>query len=76
MFGEGGGWGIPLVPATLMLTLGGIAEKPGIVDGRIEPREYLSLTISLDHDIIDGAPAARFAARLKALIECGYGLIG
>jgi pyruvate/2-oxoglutarate dehydrogenase complex dihydrolipoamide acyltransferase (E2) component len=74
MFGEGGGWGIPVVPVTLMLTLGGIAEKPGIVDGRIEPREYLSLTVSFDHDIVDGAPAARFTARLKQLIECGYGL--
>ena len=74
MFGEGGGWGIPMVPASLMLTLGGIAEKPGIVDGRIEPREYLSLTISFDHDIVDGAPAAQFAGRLKSLIECGFGL--
>jgi pyruvate/2-oxoglutarate dehydrogenase complex dihydrolipoamide acyltransferase (E2) component len=57
-----------------MLTVGGIAQKPGMVDGRIEPREFLSLTISFDHDIVDGAPAARFAARLKSLIECGYGL--
>jgi hypothetical protein len=28
----------------------------------------------LDHDIIDGAPAARFTERLKELIESGYGL--
>jgi pyruvate/2-oxoglutarate dehydrogenase complex dihydrolipoamide acyltransferase (E2) component len=56
------------------LTLGGIAEKPGVADGHIEPREYLCLTISLDHDIIDGAPAARFTARLKEMIESGYGL--
>jgi hypothetical protein len=34
----------------------------------------LSLTISFDHDIIDGAPAARFTERLKELIESGYGL--
>jgi pyruvate/2-oxoglutarate dehydrogenase complex dihydrolipoamide acyltransferase (E2) component len=74
MFGEGGGWGIPIVPNTLTVTLGGIAEKPGIVDGQIKTREYLSLTLSFDHDIVDGAPAARFAARLKRLIESGYGL--
>ena len=37
-------------------------------------RDYLSLTISFDHDIIDGAPAARFTERLKDLIESGYGL--
>jgi hypothetical protein len=75
MFGEGDGWGIPLVSHTLCVTLGGIAEKPGAVDGRIEIREYLSLTVTFDHDIIDGAPAARFTERFKDLIEAGYGLI-
>jgi hypothetical protein len=34
----------------------------------------LSLTLSLDHNVIDGAPAARFASRLKTLIEAAYGL--
>ena len=75
MFGTGTGWGIPPAPATtLMLTVGGIGEKPGVVDGHIAIREYLSLTISFDHDLIDGAPAARFTQRLKELIESGYGL--
>jgi pyruvate/2-oxoglutarate dehydrogenase complex dihydrolipoamide acyltransferase (E2) component len=74
MFGTGGGWGIPVPNHTLQITLGGIAEKPGVVDGRIEIREYLSVTISIDHDIIDGAPAARFAQRLKTLIESGDSL--
>lgn len=74
MFGEGGGWGIPIPLYTLNLTLGGIATKPGIVDGRIEPREYLSVTLSFDHDIVDGAPAARFGGRLRGLIEGGDGL--
>ena len=74
MFGEGAGWGIPSPTPTLMITVGGIGEKPGVVDGHIAIREYLSLTISFDHDIIDGAPAARFTQRLKDLIESGYGL--
>ncbi len=34
----------------------------------------LSLTIIFDHDVIDGAPAARFTRRLVELIESGYGL--
>jgi len=34
------------------------------------------MTISVDHDIIDGAPLARFTQRLKELIENGYGLSG
>jgi len=74
MFGEGGGWGIPIPLYTLNLTLGGIATKPGIVEGRIEPREFLSVTLSFDHDIVDGAPAARFGNRLKGLIERADGL--
>ncbi len=75
MFGRGAGWGIPISTHTLGITLGGIVEKPGVVDGRIETREYLSMTISFDHDIVDGAPAARFTQRLKDLIESGHALI-
>ncbi len=75
MFGNGAGWGIPIAPpTTLMMTVGGISEKPGVVDGQIAIRDYLSLTISFDHDMIDGAPAARFTQRLKELIESDYGL--
>ena len=74
MFGKGAAWGIPPAIPILMLTVGGIGEKPGVVDGQIAIREYLSLTISFDHDIIDGAPAARFTERLKDLIESGYAL--
>ena len=74
MFGTGAGWGIPVNDYTLELTLGGITEKPGVVDGQVAIREYLSLTLSFNHDLIDGAPAARFTQRLKELIESGYGL--
>ncbi len=74
MFGKGAGWGIPINEHTLDLTLGGIVEKPGVVDGQIAIREYLCITMSFDHDVIDGAPAARFTRRLKELIESGYGL--
>jgi pyruvate/2-oxoglutarate dehydrogenase complex dihydrolipoamide acyltransferase (E2) component len=74
MLGERAGWGIPLPSHALWLTVGGIGEKPVIVDGQIALRDYLSLTISFDHDVIDSAPAARFTARLKELIENGYGL--
>lgn len=76
MFGTGGGWGIPVANHTLQLTLGGIAKKPGFFQDRIEAREYLSITISIDHDIVDGAPAARFVQQLRELIESGYGLAG
>jgi pyruvate/2-oxoglutarate dehydrogenase complex dihydrolipoamide acyltransferase (E2) component len=76
MFGKGAEWGIPLPSHSLWITVGGIGEKPCVVDGQIALREYLNMTISFDHDIIDGAPAARFTERLKELIESGYGLDG
>ena len=75
MFGNSAGWGLPVSFHSLNVTVGGIGEKPGVVDGRIEIREYLCLTLSFDHDIIDGAPATRFTRRLKELIESGEGLL-
>ena len=74
MFGNGGGWGIPVPIHTLQITLGGIAEKPTLAHGQLENHKYLCVTISLDHDIVDGAPAARFIQRLKELVESGYGI--
>ena len=74
MFASGGGWGITPTNYTLQLTIGGIAEKPGVVDGEIEPREYLSVTATFDHDVVDGAPATRFLQRLQELVEGAEGL--
>jgi pyruvate/2-oxoglutarate dehydrogenase complex dihydrolipoamide acyltransferase (E2) component len=74
MFGKGYGWGIPVAAASLAITLGGLASKPGVIDGHIAIRDYLCMTLSYDHRITDGGPAARFAHRLKDLIESGYGL--
>jgi pyruvate/2-oxoglutarate dehydrogenase complex dihydrolipoamide acyltransferase (E2) component len=71
MFGNSGGWGFGLPSHTLGITVGGIATKPGIHENRIEPREYLHVTLDFDHDIIDGAPAARFADCYRELIEKG-----
>ena len=74
MFGKGGGWGIPVPNFALTVTLGGIAEKPGVVEGQIKVREYLDVTLSFDHDIVAGAPAARFTQQFRELVESGYGL--
>lgn len=75
MFAQGGTWwGIPNANFALTVTLGGVAEKPGVIEGRIEIREYLCMTLSFDHAIVDGAPAARFGQQFKELIECAYGI--
>ena len=75
MFGKGhSGWGITTTPVSLSLVVGSTAWKPAVVDGRVEPREILNLTVMFDHDVVDGAPATRFTRRLMELIESGYGL--
>ena len=75
MFGEGhSGWGIFPVTQGLGLVVGCIATKPAVVAGQIVPRQMLNLTVVMDHYVVDGAPAARFARRLVELIESGYGL--
>lgn len=76
MFGKGrsSGWGLTPPMHSLFLIVGGIARKPAVVEDRIEPREILNLTIGFNHDVVDGAPAARFVQRLVELIESGYGL--
>jgi pyruvate/2-oxoglutarate dehydrogenase complex dihydrolipoamide acyltransferase (E2) component len=53
----------------LGLVVGGISSRPRVVDGRIEMRDVLDLTITIDHNVVDGAPAARFGAELRRLIE-------
>lgn len=61
-------------PRATLFAVGGVEEKPRLHEGRIEPRPVLSLSIMINHDLVDGAPAARFASRLKAMIEAGVGL--
>jgi len=72
--GDHSGWGISPTLHPLGLVVGGISLKPAMVEGRIEPREILNLTVTFDHDIVDGGPATRFVKRLVELIESGYGL--
>ena len=74
MFGSGAGWGIPMVRHSLNVTVGGIVNRPCLNGNHLENREHLCLTISFDHDITDGAPAARFINQFKELVESGSGL--
>jgi pyruvate/2-oxoglutarate dehydrogenase complex dihydrolipoamide acyltransferase (E2) component len=74
MAGRGGGWGLAPAGQSLLLIVGGIARKPAVVGDRVEPRSLLDLTVAFDHDVVDGAPAARFVHRLVDLIESGAGL--
>lgn len=77
MFGKSGGWPLPIPNVhPLAVAVGGISRKPAYVgeDDEPRPREMLNLTLMFDHDIIDGAPAARFSARLIEMMESANGL--
>ncbi len=72
--GSGSNWGLPITFQPLVVALGAIARKPAVVGDRIEPREFVGMTVVFDHDVVDGAPMAMFLQRLRDLMESGYGL--
>jgi pyruvate/2-oxoglutarate dehydrogenase complex dihydrolipoamide acyltransferase (E2) component len=74
--GSGGvpGWGFAPSATSVEVTLGGIAKRLAMVDGDLREREYLCLTVSLDHDIVDGAAGARFVRTFVDLVASGVPL--
>ena len=74
MFGKGGGWGIGFPVQTLSIIVGGTVVRPAFINGALEPRTFLHLSFTFDHDIVDGAPAARFVANARRLLEAGSAL--
>lgn len=74
MMGKINGWLLPVSIHPLSFTVGSIIKKPGVIEERIEVREYLFITAAVDHDVIDGAPAVRALANFTKLVEEGYGL--
>jgi pyruvate/2-oxoglutarate dehydrogenase complex dihydrolipoamide acyltransferase (E2) component len=64
-------WFIPHGTATVLITIGSIEKKVVELDNQFVSREHLCLTVSFDHDIIDGAPASRFMNQLLETIKSG-----
>lgn len=56
----------------LAFAIGNVLKKPGINNSEIQIREYLSLSVMINHDLVDGAPAARFVNCLKEKIENNF----
>jgi len=56
-------------PESAILAVGAIREDIKVVDGTIRPTRMMTLTVSVDHRVIDGAVAAQFLNRLKELLE-------
>jgi len=56
-------------PQVAILAFGRVAERPVVVDGRLEVRRTAWLTLSFDHRAVDGGPAARFLMAVKEHVE-------
>jgi pyruvate dehydrogenase E2 component (dihydrolipoamide acetyltransferase) len=76
-----GGYGVetftPIVnpPETGILGIGRIAKRPAVVDGQVVVRDLMYLSLSFDHRVVDGAPAAQFLQRVKECLEAPYVLL-
>jgi len=63
--------GTPIInqPECAILATGSIAPRPWVVDGQLAVRSLMTLSLSFDHRIVDGAGAARFFDTVRALVE-------
>jgi pyruvate dehydrogenase E2 component (dihydrolipoamide acetyltransferase) len=62
-------------PETGILAIGGVEEKPVVVDGQLEVRQRMRVTMSCDHRAIDGATGAKFLQTVRRYIENPLSLI-
>ncbi len=62
-------------PQSCILGVGRIAERPVVLEGRVQVRKMMNLCLSFDHRVMDGVPAARFLQRVKEVLESPYQLL-
>jgi pyruvate dehydrogenase E2 component (dihydrolipoamide acetyltransferase) len=62
-------------PESAILGVGRIVNKPVGLEGQVVLRDMMTLSLSFDHRLIDGAPAARFLQRVKQLVERPFALV-
>jgi pyruvate/2-oxoglutarate dehydrogenase complex dihydrolipoamide acyltransferase (E2) component len=70
----GFGFSFTTGPRAAAFTIGTVVERPWVHEGRICIRSILALSVMVNHDLVDGAPAARFVQCLQQLIESADGL--
>ena len=70
--------GTPIInyPECAVLAVGVIAKRPWVVEDEVVPRDVMTLALTFDHRIVDGAEAGRFLRYLGDLIEKPARLFG
>jgi pyruvate dehydrogenase E2 component (dihydrolipoamide acetyltransferase) len=60
---------IPNYPESCILGTGRIEDRPRVIDGKVTSRKVMPISFSYDHQVIDGAEAARFMNDLRIMLE-------
>jgi pyruvate dehydrogenase E2 component (dihydrolipoamide acetyltransferase) len=62
-------------PEAGILAIGGVEEKPVVIEGALEVRQRMRVTMSCDHRVVDGATGAKFLQTVRRYIENPLSLI-
>lgn len=57
------------IPEVAILGVGGLSLKPVMKDGEVKHVQSINLSLTVDHQVVDGAPAARFLKTLCTSLE-------
>jgi len=71
MFGSGPMWLVPLASSTITVSVGTINKRPALIEGAMREREHICLTLTFNHEVVDGAPATRLTSRLSEILASG-----
>jgi pyruvate dehydrogenase E2 component (dihydrolipoamide acetyltransferase) len=56
-------------PQVAIVGAGAVVERPWVVDGKVVPRQVLTLSLGADHRVTDGRLGAQFLARIAARLQ-------
>ena len=62
-------------PQAAILGVGRIQAKAAAIEDKVAVRQMMTLSLSFDHRLVDGGPAARFLQRVKQLVERPFALV-
>jgi pyruvate dehydrogenase E2 component (dihydrolipoamide acetyltransferase) len=60
------------LPQCAILGVGRIIGKPAVWQGQVVPRQMMALSLTFDHRVVDGGPAARFLNTVREFVEQPY----
>ncbi len=77
VFGQGYTFSTPVInqPESAILGIGGILDRPVVVEGEIVVRKIMNFNLTFDHRVINGGPAGKFLNDLGELVSNPYLLL-